>query len=294
MGRNLGEPPAVRCCACNAERHHVHFIKDGYSILRCNCCGLGWVDPESVSAEAVSSIYDSEYFSGGRSDGYADYAASESVLRHEFQRTVQDIRHRKSGGRLVEIGCAYGFFLLEASPYFECSGLELSPAAVEACHQRALDVRRGPADESHIKPLGEADVVVMLDVIEHLPDPAATLASVWALLKPGGMLVITTGDWSSLLARVMGKRWRLMTPPQHLFYFTARSLQKLCQRVGFTQFESTAPWKLVPLELIWYQLRRYLPLPQLPLGGRLAKLGIYINLFDTIRFIAYKPGHAVG
>lgn len=247
--------------------------------MRCNSCGLGGEDPESVSAEAVSNIYGSEDFSGGRSDGYANYAASESVLRHEFQRTVQDIRQRKSGGRLIEIGCAHGFFLLEASPYFECTGLELSPAAVEACHLRALDVRQGPADEGHIKPLGEADVVVMLDVIEHLPDPAATPASVWTLLKHGGMLVITRVVWSWLLARVVGKRWRLMMPPQHLFYFTAKSLEKLRRKVGSTQFESTAPWKLVPLELIWYQLKRYLPLPQPPLGGRLAKPGIDINLF---------------
>ena len=77
-----------------------------------------------------------------------------------------------------------------------------------------------------------------------------------------------------------------------MFYFTARSLQKLCQWAGFPQFEGTAPWQLVPLELICYQLRRYLPLPQLPLGLILAKLGIYINLFETVRFIACKPGQS--
>lgn len=277
------------CRACHSNSNEVFYVKDGYPIVRCRDCALGWVDPASVTPGEIERIYEADYFSGGRRDGYADYVASEPVLRREFCRTLADIRKFKPGGHLVELGCAYGFFLDEASCHFTCAGLELSGPAVEACQQRGLAVSQGPADAFHISALGPADVVVMLDVIEHLPDPDSTLASVLSILKPGGILVITTGDWSSPLAKVMGRRWRLMTPPQHLFYFSPGNLARLCTRLGFAQPEWIHPWKFVPMSLIWFQLRRYLPLPKFQFQGPLANLGLYINLFDSVRFIAKKP-----
>ena len=67
----------------------------------------------------------------------------------------------------------------------------------------------------------------MLDVIEHLRDPAETVRLLVEALAPRGLLVITTGDWGSLCGRLMGRHWRLMTPPQHLFFFSKSNLAAL-------------------------------------------------------------------
>jgi hypothetical protein len=127
----------------------------------------------------------------------------------------------------------------------------------------------------------------MLDVIEHLPNPLETLALVGQALDVGGWLMISTGDWDSLLARVMGRRWRLMTPPQHLFYFSRRTLTESLRQCGFRVEHHARPWKLVPLGLAVYQLSTRLGLRS-SLFTSPSSLAVPVNLFDTVRLVAQK------
>ena len=76
------------------------------------------------------------------------------------------------------------------------------------------------------------DVIVLLDVIEHLPSPAETLALCVRHLNPGGILVITTGDFGAITARLAGAHWRLMTPPQHLWFFSRDSIRRMAAALG--------------------------------------------------------------
>ena len=116
-------------------------------------------------------IYSDGYFSGGTWDGYSDYVSSEPVLRSEFRRVLDEMQRLGcSSGNLLEIGCAYGFFLAEARKHFDVNGIEVCDSAAEFCRSRGLNVLTGPADEALIGHRGPYDAVVMLDVIEHLPE----------------------------------------------------------------------------------------------------------------------------
>jgi len=81
-------------------------------------------------------------------------------------------------------------------------------------------------------PSSHFDVITLWDVIEHLPDPDVVLAETRRLLKPGGRLVITTGDIGSAYARRRGARWHLLAPPWHLYYFSQHTLRKLAAKAG--------------------------------------------------------------
>src|SRR5262249_21224559 len=156
----------------------------------------------------------------------------EPVLRREFARSVEFIRGYRDGGRLLELGCAYGFFLMEAARHFEVAGIELAAEAAEHARRAGLNVLQGVADEANLRRIGHVDVIVLFDVIEHLSDPRATLALCDRYLDPGGIIVITTGDFGSPVARLTGARWRLMTPPQHLWFFTPTSLRAMAAGLG--------------------------------------------------------------
>ena len=131
------------------------------------------------------------------------------------------------------------------------------------------------------------DTVVMLDVIEHLPDPRETLQVVSEKLRRGGYLLLTTGDFSSLAAKLLGTNWRLMTPPQHLWFFTPESLRALGDSVGLEVIDVKYPFKKVPLGLIAYQLFRFVNIqPKLP--AWLHKYGIMMNMFDAMRVVMRK------
>ena len=274
----------IICPACGTAFRFL-YAKNGCGIQRCETCGLGRTD---ASGFDPTSYYTEDYFSGAHADGYQDYVGEESVLRREFARTVAFIRRFRPGGRMIELGCAYGFFLQEAKPYFHVAGIELAADAAAHARQNGLNVLDGVADEANMRQLGAADVIVLLDVIEHLPDPPATLALCERHLNPGGIIVLTTGDFGSLYARLAGTGWRLMTPPQHLWFFTPESLKRLGGKLGLRLLAADHPWKIVPLSLILFQLRRMLGW-RTPGKATASHVGLPVNLFDAMRIVLQKP-----
>jgi len=276
---------ACPACAC-ATLHRKLYSKNSCDILQCAQCGLGRAECGDFD---INAYYTEDYFSGARQDGYADYRGSEPVLRREFARTVQFIRGFRGSGCLLEIGCAYGFFLQEAARFYDVAGIEIADAAVAFCRAGGLPVVKGVAEESTLAQFGRFDVIVLLDVIEHLPDPQNTLALCRQHLNPGGIIVITTGDFASLYARLARQRWRLMTPPQHLWFFTADSIGRLSRALGLELEACDHPWKVVPLALIEFQMRRSLGAKRSPLTAFTSRIGLPVNLFDAMRCVLRKP-----
>lgn len=273
------------CPACGqATAQRYLYSKNGCDILQCSECGLGRAHARGFDPEAY---YTAEYFSGGKPDGYANYLSTESVLRLEFACTVDFIRKHCSSGRLLELGCAYGFFLLEARRFFDVTGIEISEAAAAYCRERDLRVFNGVVDERNFSKIGMMDVIVLLDVVEHLPNPCETLALCARHLTPGGRILITTGDFASRYARLSGKRWRLMTPPQHLWYFTRESIRQMSHPLGLSIESYDHPWKMVPISLISFQFRRMLGIsPSRHKPG--VAWGLPVNLFDAMRIMLRK------
>src|SRR5215472_15371057 len=240
------------CPACAyPTEHRFLYSKNGCDILQCAGCGLGRAEAKSFNPK---DYYTDEYFSGGQSDGYADYRGAEPVLRREFARTVDFIQRRKPQGYLLEIGCAYGFFLDEARRAgFEVSGIEPAEAAAAHAGDLGLNVVCGLLSEVTLNSFGTLDVIVLLDVIEHLPDPQEALALFADHLRPDGIIVLPTGDFGSLAAPSTGAHWRMMTPPQHLWFFNRDSIASLAHSVGLRVESSDHPWKFVPFSLVAFQ-----------------------------------------
>ena len=174
--KNPGEPLSERsaCVLCGGapEQHSVVYRKWGYPILKCRACGLG---STLVSSDFEPFYqYNRDYFHGSSgyadgSGGYADYSGSERVLRAEFRRSLSALRrHGCEAGRLLEIGCAYGFFLSEAQGYFDCHGIEIAKDAVDFCRSRGLEVHRGTPEKELLDRLGRFDAVVLGDVLRFL------------------------------------------------------------------------------------------------------------------------------
>jgi 2-polyprenyl-3-methyl-5-hydroxy-6-metoxy-1,4-benzoquinol methylase len=256
---------------------------NGFDVVECSCGLVRTVLPPGFDP---ASIYTEAYFQGGHRDGYADYSASGEELAHEFRRILAALKKHVPGGRLVEIGCAYGYFLDAALSSFEICGVEISDHARAVCVGRGLDVGAELTPEFAVS-RGPFDAAVMLDVLEHMQDPGDTLDLMHANMSPGAQLMITTGDFGSLLARTMGKRWRLMTPPQHLWFFSPATITALLARHGFRVHTVEHPWKMVPVALAAYQASRYLGgqafVRRYVRGGRFP-----INLFDAMRVIAER------
>lgn len=273
----------MTCVACGGSEARALYQVRGFAIVQCAC---GLARTALPAGFDPAAIYSEAYFQGGVHDGYADYASSAADLRREFGRVVADLVRRVGGGKLVEVGSAYGFFLDVASERFSTCGVEISDAARAAAMARGHDVARELTPD-FLAARGPFDAAVMLDVVEHMQDPGAAFAELHRAMRPGAPLVLTTGDFGSAIARVMGRRWRLMTPPQHLWFFSGKTIGAVLARHGFRVEAIDHPWKRVPLALMAYQAARYVGgqalVKRLPIRGALP-----VNLFDAMRVTAVR------
>lgn len=278
---------AVTCRLCGDSRLETAFRKNGHTVYRCRGCGAGHTEPSGFIPEAY---YTREYFEGGRSDGYLDYGSSGAVLRRQFETIAQRLALcAPAGGNLLEIGCAYGYFLQAARDRWRVHGLEIGDAVARCQEMGLAEVRQGTAHRQSLAAFPPLDAIVMLDVIEHLEDPVTVLEACLEKLRPTGVIYLSTGDFASPLARIMGKNWRLMTPPQHMWYLTPQAFERLAPRLGAVVESVSHPGKAVPLSLIVFQLFRMLHLSdKVRAWQRGSGIGIPLNLFDTMHVVLRK------
>ena len=178
-----------------------------------------------------ADLYRADYFTDGE---YADYVGDRRVIERNFRPRLAELVRACPSGRLVEVGCAYGFFLDLARRHYAATGFDVSGDAVAFARDRlGLDARTEDFLDASLA-AGSVDVVAMWDIIEHLVQPDRYVARAAEVLRPGGLLALTTGDIGSAMARWRGDRWRLIHPPTHLHYFTRSSLTALLTRAGFS------------------------------------------------------------
>jgi SAM-dependent methyltransferase len=187
-----------------------------------------------MRSEEVNSYYGYEYFHGG---DYHNYVSSELIIKRNFQENIRRLLEIKPDGKLLEVGCAYGFFLDLAADYWAVSGIDISAIAIEFCKKRHPNyVDQGDLLAVDL-PISTFDWVVAWDVIEHVDDPIQYSARIYDLLDEGGKIALTTGDISSTMAKLLGKRWRLLTPPSHLTFFSREGMASLLIKAGFNQIQ---------------------------------------------------------
>jgi len=169
---------------------------------------------------------------------YADYYEDASEAPEHVQRRLDEVidgwaPHRATGD-VLDVGFGSGDLLRAAARHgWTCWGTELSEVAAEMGRGAGWTVITGDLLATDL-PAGHFDVVAMVEVLEHLPDPAAYLVRAIGLLRPGGLLWGTTPNGGSLNHRLLGTRWPNVAPPEHLQLFSPRGLRELLRATGFT------------------------------------------------------------
>lgn len=226
-GAVLGTGLTPPCPICRAASSAAWLRRDGYQLWRCRGCGLGFVGSEP-EADELPAMYGEEYFQGGGGE-YADYLADEDIHRQHARRILDQIeRYRKPPADLLDIGCACGFLLDEARKRgWRVTGYEVSAfASGYARNTLGLPVIEGSFVDAALSSQS-VDVVVFLNVFEHLPRPRGVRHHIERILRPGGLLFIETWNRESMTARVLGGRWHQIAPRFVPYYYTHRSLTRL-------------------------------------------------------------------
>jgi SAM-dependent methyltransferase len=225
------------CVWCGGSLSPVRTV-DGWLIGRCRSCDHHQV-ASALPDSHTDSVYADSYFTEGGA-GYVDYLAEERLLRRRGRRYGRLIATWRRPGTALDVGSAAGFIpagLRDAG--WRPTGVEPNAAMATVARSRfGLPVVIGGLDQidlSSVTPPGGFDAITLIQVIAHLPDPAAALRSLVERLAPGGVLLVETWDRSSRAARLFGERWHEWSPPSVVHWFTADELSSWGSASGLTE-----------------------------------------------------------
>jgi SAM-dependent methyltransferase len=150
----------------------------------------------------------------------------------ELGRDVMYLPAPTPGALLLEVGCGNGEFLARMRDRgWKTLGVDVDPEAVEAAKSRSLDVKRGELTRLEL-PSDHADAVVLSHVIEHIHDPIGLLVECGRVLKPGGLVVVTTPNAAARGHRRFGSSWWPLDPPRHLVLFNTSAMRTAAELAG--------------------------------------------------------------
>lgn len=195
-----------------------------YRIDACTRCGAGATLPRPT-AEELARCYEATY-------GYDTHDLIEAEKRRRATALL-DWASVESG-RILDVGCMFGFLLNEARDRgLTTHGIELSPAAAAAAAAKGHDVFTGTIEAfAHERPGLQFEAIFAQHVLEHVPDPRAFLDVARALLAPGGKLVLCVPNFEARLRKLARSGWGWYQVPVHLHHFSSRALARLLDDTG--------------------------------------------------------------
>jgi SAM-dependent methyltransferase len=231
------EPPTCRICgAATVPAGAVHGRYSGrdFALARCPTCGYGFViDPWTDFA----SIYDERYYAGEGADPMVDYHfelehPEATVRRYEWSgiaRVVEDLLPSVEPLRWLDYGCGNGGLVryLNGRKLADAIGFDEGAITVQA-RSRGIPILT-PAELPQHE--GCFDAITAIEVLEHTLDPVAELRTMRRLLRPGGLLFLTTGNARPYAQRL--DRWRYVIPEIHISFFEPRTLERALADAGF-------------------------------------------------------------
>jgi 2-polyprenyl-3-methyl-5-hydroxy-6-metoxy-1,4-benzoquinol methylase len=285
----------VDCGLCGGAERRLQFEEGPFSVVTCTACGLTYVTPRLKDASLLDQVYDEAYWASNCASerGYSDYRTAAPLYLRTYRRRLRVVRrHFPQPGRVLDVGCAAGYFLdVMRGEGWDVLGLEPSAAIFPQTVERLGEdhARLGLLGEVELE-AGSFDLITMWDVIEHIPDPVAAVREVGRLLKPGGKFLIETQNVSSTTARVLGRRWHHYKHAEHIYHFDPKTLADMLDRAEFEILENR-PWlggKYVSMGFIAERARRLHPAVAWVLSPLklLANRSIYVNMFDEMIVVA--------
>lgn len=232
---------SINCIICNTDDTHLLVKKNSFNVVKCNGCGLVYLNPRLVEAE-LAALYDvSPALIDKKISVGKRYTGHDAHKVKKFQIAINLLkRHKKSIQNVFDLGCSTGIFLeLAAKEGWTPYGSDVNHNMVEK--NRRIYGEHVKLQKGHKIDFPDCffDVVTLFDSIEHMPAPIVTIKEAARILKDDGLLVVSTPNVDglfprltyNLLCKTIGA-WEHPTTPGHVFQFSPATLKKVLKKAG--------------------------------------------------------------
>src|SRR6266852_6179342 len=283
-----GHLETVACNLCGSERQTAvyampdrrYFREEFFTVVECDECGLGFVNPRPTIAE-MQKHYPAEYYWKPPTKSHEGY------LRRRFTAQARFLTQLEGGtGRrkILDVGCANGDF----PRFMTAGGWDVEGVEISESSDRIKDFRVHTQEFQDI-PVNEPtyDAVTAWAVLEHVHDPMAQFRKASAVIKKGGLFVFLVQNFESVASRNLFCE----DVPRHLYFFTRGTVRQYLEKTGFAlekEDNGRSIYKLAPYNWLAYMLRTKL----LRIEFR------YVNhlqggLVTALKYAAYSPASVI-
>jgi SAM-dependent methyltransferase len=228
------------CILCGQTKSGILFHFENSDVVKCLTCGLCFAVPIPTRAD-LGGKYGTEYFENSYSE-----SLDSGTLRTVGESVFPRLEKYRSPGNLLDVGCGTGEYLAAAQEKgWRSYGVDVSPFAVRTANSRkGVRAYAGFLDETKFEK-EFFDATIMIHSLEHQINPVDTLSSVYALLKPGGVILISVPNINSAVAHREGRNWQGFQPGIHFYFFGKDTLRATAMKAGFDIMELDAPQAIV-------------------------------------------------
>ena len=210
------------CVKCGSEELSPMKRYANNHLTSCKSCGFVFCDI-APSAKTLEDYYENNY---NRTNYFSP------ITRARYNHLLDQFEVYRNTNRILDIGCGHGFFLEVAKERgWEVFGTELSEAAIADCESKGLTMHKGKINNDSFDS-DSFDIVVSIEMIEHINYPVDYVIQIQRILRKGGFCYITTPNFNSLLRYYLKEKYDVIEYPNHLCYYTKKTLGDLFSSKG--------------------------------------------------------------
>ncbi len=210
-----------QCLLCQSTELKTLRGFEAVPLVRCKKCSLVFCE-EIPMMQALENYY--------RNYGKTDFISPITIVRYnEWLDQFEPYRHHNT---LLDVGCGNGFFLSQAKLRgWQVYGTEYSPQLVEACQSKGIEMHLGVITSDTFSQV-EFDIIVSIEVIEHINNPMQEMQIISNKIRKGGLFFCTTPNFNALSRFLLRAKYNIISYPEHLCYFTPKTLSALMRAHG--------------------------------------------------------------
>lgn len=211
----------TKCPNCGSlDLAKMSRFSDSY-LVRCRSCSLVFTGRIPTDQELIQ-----HYKGYGREDTLSH------LTRQRYKELLSGWENLRQTNKILDVGAGNGFFIQEAiESGWQGFATEYTPEAVTLCRAKGATAHQGDLDTAPFAE-GSFDIITAFEVLEHVLNPLELMRNVARLLRPNGMFYLTTPNFNSISRHILGPQWHVIEYPEHLFYFTPKTLRNMAKRAG--------------------------------------------------------------